>query len=267
MVSAIWDEYLLEMTFRDRLCGSVPLARKLVRTWLESRKPERKPEGARDLEELEQEVLETLPDDEVSAEEMQELVTLGFQRDEQGLFVRSGYLRAHLKDCAQQCRQLATRLFPGLRSRRGAAPMLRAMVANKVYPREDRLYLLRRLDSGREVTITEHDGEYDQPVHVLTPVGPRSALKTIRYVTRPLIRAHLLVLADRSLSYQVLRTLLEYGSVHGFGGERSLGEGRYEFRLVLLESAWQQAKDAGAEEAAGEPGQEEPPARRRRRAG
>lgn len=218
----MWDRYHVRLTFTGLLCGSVPQSKELVRPWLEARKPAKKPADGPSLDDIEEEVLETIDDSETV-----ERITLGFQRDENGLFVRGGTIKAHLKDCANQVKEIVRKSHFKDRDKIG----LRAMVANKVYVYEYRVYLMR----GGE-HIRQEDGEREQPVHVVTPQGQRSALKIIRYVEMPTIEFTLLVLADGAISEEVLKMILNYGSVHGYGGERGMGEGRYTWKIEKIKS-------------------------------
>ena len=38
------------------------------------------------------------------------------------------------------------------------------------------------------------------------------------------------------LDWDVLEKIFDYGSIHGFGGERSLGEGRYTYTIDPVEA-------------------------------
>jgi len=195
----MWETIKCKMVFQEKLCGSVPLNKEIVKAWLQAREA---PEDA------EAEVMSTI-------EDIEEKMTLGFQKDEKGLFVRGGSFKAHIKDCANQIKDIIK------------VKNLRSKVANKVFVDESRVYL-RKNGSN----IFEVDGSFDQPVHVITNLGPRNALKTIQYVLQPTVEFHLKVLrGDKEINMEVLEAIFEYGSVHGFGGERGMGEGRYKYEL------------------------------------
>jgi len=205
---AIWELYSVEMHFKNRICGSVPLAKEMIKPWLESRRPTKPPEYARSIDEIVTEVAET-----VSVEEEMEKTTLGFQKDEKGLFIRGGNIRAHLKDAALQMSKVLD------------IQALKAKVANRVFVDDYRIYLEK---DGK--IVTESDGTYEQPVHVWTPQGQRSALKKIHYVEKPVMRFTLMILAvDEEVDLDIMTYLFKYGQVHGFSGERSLSEGKYDF--------------------------------------
>lgn len=194
--------------FKEKLCGSVPQSRELIRPWLEARAPKVKPVDAIPLDELEEEVANSI-------QETEERVTLGFQHDESGLYVRAGTIRAHIKDCSNQIKDLV-----GIKA-------LRSKVANRVYIEPYKVYLYR----GDEI-VKEEDGEEERPVHAITSKGPITALKRIRYVEKPVLRFRLLLLENKEVTEEVLRAIFEYGAIHGYGGERGMGEGQYEYKIA-----------------------------------
>lgn len=97
----MWTNFDVTMQFNDRLMGSVPQSKELVRAWIESRKPsnstfEKLQAQAADrgqqvatIDDLEQEAIDSLG-------EAEEQVTLGFQQTELGFYVRGGTIKAHL---------------------------------------------------------------------------------------------------------------------------------------------------------------------------
>ena len=171
--------------------------------------PKKEPEVIeQSLEEIEQQVAESI-------EEEVERTTLGFQKNQAGLFIRGGTLKAHLKDCANQIKDVVK------------VKAFRAKVANCVYIEEYHVNLFR----GEQI-LQEADGEFEQPVHVFTPQGPRNALKIIKYVNNPTIRFTLLCLPHKEATIEKVKEIFVYGSIHGYGGERGMGEGRYTYSIM-----------------------------------
>lgn len=220
---SIWKRYKVVLQFTGRLCGGVPMDANMLIPWLKSRMASEprfrqlleEMDRVPSIEEIAEGVAETLPDLEEQAEAQGRAMTLGFQQDERGLFVRGGNFRAHLKDCA--------RVLAGIL--KAANALSSGQFVNKVYVEDDRLYL------GR----SEPDGMYDQPIHAWTPQGQINALKRVLYVEQPRLEFTLRVLNDDSVGEDILRAVFEYGCTHGFGGERKLGNGRYAVaRLELL---------------------------------
>jgi hypothetical protein len=211
----MWELFELQMAMTGKLCGSVPLAKELIRPWLEARAPNTKPDSGPSLPELEEDVLATI-------EAVEERTTLGFQQDEKGLFMRAGTVKSHLKDCSNQIRDYLN------------VSALRSKLANRVFVEPDPIYI--ETNGG---IAQAADGEFERAVHVITNQGPRNALKKIRYIEKPTLTCTLRVLEGpwkrtegKSLSTQeVLQAILEYGGFHGYSGERSMGEGRYTHTL------------------------------------
>ncbi len=67
----MWKKAEVTMNFTGRLCGSVPLKKEIVESWLTARMPKEKPEDGRSIEEIKQEVLESI-------EDIEEKVTLKY---------------------------------------------------------------------------------------------------------------------------------------------------------------------------------------------
>ena len=215
----LWTEYELIMEFEERLCGSFPQNPDLVEKMLRTRNKKTDEET---LNELIEESLQTIGDEEEAE------FTVGFQRVEEDrpnagrFFLRGGTVKAHLKDCANQVKD-----FAGIKA-------FKAKLANKVYVSEYRLFPMKENSNGDppEYYATP-DGQYDQPVHAMTQRGPINALKSIQYLQRPVLRCTLKVLTgDKEVTQEAIETVLEYGAIHGYGGERSLGEGRYQWLLT-----------------------------------
>jgi hypothetical protein len=222
----LWNYYRVAWQFRNRLCGSIPQSPDLIKPWLAARAPKAVPAAvvagdAPTLDDLEAEVLESLPTVEEAVEER---ITLGFQQNQTGLYLREGTIKAHLKDCARQ-------LMKPLDFRN-----LRSHVADALYLEADEIQILRK-----DRPVTTHDGDYEQAVHVMTPRGPRNSLKRIRYIDQPSIAFDFRVLKKRLTDpthrkeEEVLEALFDYGSIHGYGGERGMGMGRYSWTLEAIE--------------------------------
>jgi len=208
---ALWARYKVKMRFNYRLCGSVPQSKQIVPLWLQSRMPKKKPDDAKPIEEIEKEVQDSI-------EDTVERTTLGFQMDDVGLWVRGGTIKAHLKDCANQIKDvLKIKAF-------------KSKVANMVYLEDYKVYLIK----GKSKAFREPDGSYEQPVHIMTRQGPRNALKVINYVEKPSFEFVLLLMDHKEVTFKNLQAIFEYGSVHGYGGERGMGEGRYKFTIKKM---------------------------------
>ncbi len=177
--------------------------------------------GVKTLEEVRQERQDTAdPLPEVSE---QDKVWVGFSRDDKGLFVRGANLRAHLKDCAG---------VVGPHAKKGKVPDMptvlnfRAKAVNAIYVQEDRLHIL----NGTGEITREATGFRDATLSVMTAQGPRTCLKRVDYIEPAIIKATIL-LYPGEITRDWINVLLDYGRIHGFGQDRSLQFGRYDFEL------------------------------------
>lgn len=214
----MWSFYRCQMEFENIVCGSVPQSKDLVRPWLEARMPKVEPDEGieKTIEEMQQEILETIA-------EVEERTSLGFQRDGSGLFIRGGTLKAHLKDCANNVKDAK-----GVKIKN-----FKYKFQSRCFVTDYRVYLT---DSSGEV-VQEESGKYEQPVHFQTRLGMQNALKIIGFVERPLISFMIQVADDGIIKQGDLEVLFEYGSIHGYGGERGMGEGRYFWDVQSAELA------------------------------
>ena len=223
-IKNIWARWSVTIQITNELMAGIPKNKDLIKTWLESRKPSDSAFTKRDnagevlptVDQLTEQVAGDVGADDAkdkdTAQAEEDFAWLGFRRDdEHGLWVRGSDMKAHIKDCAN--------ILKGLLDIKA----LRSKVADRIYVVEEALWF-NQMDP---------DGHIEHPVHVMTRMGKRSALKRNDYILRPEISFTLRVLDDDVIDEDLLRAVFEYGGTHGFGAERGLGYGRYE--LVSLE--------------------------------
>lgn len=209
----MWREYEVAVRFTGRLMGGTPSDPKAIIGKLEA-------EGRGDLA---AEVAAEVGVDMEAPPEKEVVSRLVFKRNEGGLYVEGYTWKAHLKDAAKV---LAT-VMKSVAGGKEKVANFRAKVADRVYVVEDHIPILR--ESG--ASVTEPDDEFVHPVQVMTPKGPRSSVKVNDVVVGAAMAFTLRVLDDRVISEEMIRDLFAYGSMHGYGAERGLQQGRYEFRL------------------------------------
>lgn len=225
---SMWTPVKVRLDFVGRLCGSVPASKDIIEKWLGSRQPSVKPPAAKSIPEIVEEVINTLPDMGQENEEIRQGTMVVFQRVDGRLSVRAATLRAHLKDC---CSQVQNQLVGRIKGERNFT----TRVKNGLYVGggfRDQLgteYFHVVRDGG---PITEGDGFQERVVHAQTPQGQINAIKQFEYVVRPTIM-FAVGLLGASVKPEDLATLLRYGAVHGYGGERSQQEGQYTFELEV----------------------------------
>lgn len=223
----LWNIYRVRWQFLTRLCGSVPADPAIIQAWLRAREPLVKPAGARSIEEINEEVLASIERGEGEADQSYSMLV--FQRHEGRLVMRYNTVRAHIKDCA---RVLSAQFVGRIQGERAFS----TRVINGVYLDERQYWLPIRRPDGKPVT--EADGEYDKAIHVRGVRGePMNALKRFEYVEPPSVLEFTLKVLGKSVSINDLHHIFEYGGVHGYAGERSDGEGRYEYTIDRVDSS------------------------------
>lgn len=236
----MWTRYQLRLQFTTRLCGSTPADPEIIEAWLKARRPAVRPPGARSIEEIQEEVFNSLAEPEEDAPPN----ILVFQRVDGACVMRAETVRAHIKDCA---RQLSAQYIGSTKGERTFA----TRVLNGVY-HDPAVYWLPILRPDGS-PVLKHDGEQDRAIHVRGPRGELlNALKRYEWIQPARIDVQLLVLTARgerrqrgadgkmesvalpTISQPDLEKIFQYGAVHGYGGERGAGEGRYLFTLEQM---------------------------------
>lgn len=212
----LWTNYAVTWSFPDQLCGSVPKKAEMVEGWLDARKPDAIPPNTRTLQEVQEEVVATLLVDDT--DDVEKRVWEGFQTIDGGLVMRGATVRAHMKDCARTVGRMHIGKIKG-------EAMLGWKITNGLYVAEYWIPILR--PDGQQVVIP--DGFIDKSVHAQTPRGPINALKRFDYVENIVMKFTFKVLS--SIAQSDLVTVMEYGCIHGYAGQRSEAYGRYIFEI------------------------------------
>ena len=205
----LWDYYDLTIKLPS-IAGGVPSDPKLIAAWQAAHWPA----GGVPGKSLEDAVAETT---ELVGPEAPGWNT--FVRDKQGHFAVPGYhIKAMLKEAANILREHLERTQPGT-----TPTYLRARLAEKVFVQE------------RLVPFTPHKVEPDEspekPIHVMTRMGPRDALKKTDVLHDVELHCTLKVLADGTFTLPLLKTLLNFASENGLGADRSQGMGVFDYTL------------------------------------
>lgn len=240
----MWARYRVRWDFLTMLCGSVPADPEIVKTWMDSVKPKVKPPGARSIDQIQEEVFESMARGEEFDEKECNILT--FQRHAGGCCIRAATIRAHLKECARKVGAYHV-------GRIGNEKAFATTFVDCVYhdPMQYWIPILRPDGS----LVAKHDGEKDKPVHAKTQRGTIDALKRFEFIEPARLDFTLLILTAigtkpgkqlkgglvaspvplPTISEKDLSTVMMYGAVHGYGGERGDGEGRYMFTITKEE--------------------------------
>lgn len=270
-VGDVYSFYRCAVQFTSRVYGGVPLRPDVIEAWI------RKGTGITSQQELAAVVRRTLleidPELEENARgkdtyELMQLASeklalsqssVGFKRDENGLFIESRQIKAGLREATNI-------LFAGSRwgeTKKGP----KSWVAERVFIGPERIYLGVSPD-GQDLSV----GDMTQPVviaqeptnvelfvgHVTGPQGPRSTLTYYQYVERARIEFMVAVIQNDVIkdNWHKLWVAMEN---EGFGALRSQDAGRFDtihwapadpVPLSSLKPSYERQMEIEAEEAA-----------------
>lgn len=216
MDKQLWTAHRVQWSFDGKLCGQTPKNVEMVNSWLMARRPEATPPQARSIPEIQAEVAASMANEE-TVEEVEQRSWLGFQAQNGQLVMRGATVRAHLKDCAR----IISKMYVG---KVKGESTLGWKIVNGLYVKE---YWVPILRDGIPVTVP--DGYMDKAVHVQTRQGPMNALKRIDFLQGVTMTFTLQLLCG--LKHSDIETIMQYGAIHGYAGERSEAEGRYVYEF------------------------------------
>lgn len=222
----MWIEHLIEWRFLGQLRGTLPMQEQLWRDWFDKHLLDRiRPPAHKTSVEMQEEVYGAIVEAGTALAEEEKRGLVGFPKMDGHLVVGGYTIRSHFKDCARVIsRFLVGRL-------KGESSFATKMV-NGLYVKDDWLPILR---DGQP--IAEPDGIEEKPITAIVPgSGQRiTAIKRVFYVKHPTLIFTLLALP--SVKKVDLEKCMEYGAVHGYLGDRSIGHGRYRFTFLNTKEA------------------------------
>ncbi len=229
---AMWLSYQVVLSMTGRFAAALPRTPKEIEAMLTNRMPTNPPPDYIPIQQLIKDVTAKVIQPVGEGESTDKTEEEGFQfgwatfpHNDEGIYYEGRCIRGHLKDCATQ--------ISGLYEPKITA--LKAKVANKVYVMTDIIPLLigdRTVGAATSLARAKVPmGTEQRFVQVMTMRGPRSTIKYVDYLEKPVLNFKLNVLNDGIITEDILRTIFDYGSVHGVGQERSQGWGRYAYTL------------------------------------
>jgi hypothetical protein len=213
-----YTTYRGTLQVRDRIVGGVPLDTDTIKGWLKARLDL----GDRELIELTEQTAAELGDqigERPSADDLLEAVARahetvnGFKKVDGTLVYEGRCLKAAIKESANVA--YPGTKFPGKPAeiRKGLMRYLEERVfVDEVY-----------LDLG----VGEASGREQKPIHVMTPQGPRSAIKVFDYVERPTIAFTVKVLND-CIPDEVWGNIWQVAEEIGIGADRAQSAGKFD---------------------------------------
>ena len=202
--NGLWDYYVLEINVH-RLAAGIPQSKNTMGAWLDAKAARISsvgeavgaPSTAAAVAADQVAML-----DRVEAEENRSCI---FYRDTDGRPSYEGRcLKAALKEAANI-------LKDGLGKK-----AWRSKLAERVFVLE------------RTVPITVPVTTEQRVVHAMTPMGPRTSIKSFEVAENVPLTFHLRVLKDAVVDEADLQLLLEYSSINGIGSDRSQGWGTFD---------------------------------------
>lgn len=231
----MFKQFKVRWEFKNRLMAGTPANPALIGKWLEARKASESkykklvdtvpPEELKSLEQLEEEKVAALP----NIPEEADTSYLVFLRDEEKrLYLESYTIKAHLKDC---CRVLGSKESELIKVKQ-----FRSKFADRCFPGPEHIYITNGTPEPLQGDAPIAGQFWEHAVHVMTALGPRNALKSNEYAEKATLEFTLKVLGDDVVDKETLEMLMEYGSEHGYGGERGMGFGKYSYTVEEMAS-------------------------------
>ena len=201
----LYDRYSVSIRIREHIYGGTPIDGGLIKAWVKAR-------TGFDDELTTAQTKEAL---EAQSEEEAEGMWTGFPCDERGLFIWTRQIKAMLRESAT--------LLGITKKKRGSRQIIQHGFEVRGPDHDSRVYL----------GVTEPTGSHEGPIHVMTPKGPRTALKRQDYVESPTLSFAVWILKTapqetRHLGEKDLVRMLTHCQENGIGASRSQGHGKFD---------------------------------------
>jgi hypothetical protein len=242
----IYDRYAVTIEFTTDLEGGVPTNREMIQNWVRARmKKAGRDVGAEELEKLVNETAASVPflaereaTNEVVADS---LLWNTFKRgaDARSPVFESRCLKAAFKEQANILKNLlneeAKAEGRGAKKKKDGTEgadiyntMYRSKVAENLFVEGDGYPIMR---DGKP--LEDVDGKTEKAIHVMTPQGPRSALKRYDFIKAGCqLTFNVRTLRGGVVTEHDLLRMLEFGQDNGLGSGRSQGAGQYKVLSV-----------------------------------
>lgn len=217
-----WKYFTLVLIIRpgSKVTAGIPANKNLIRPWLES-----KMKGATEekLQELAAKTAVELP---AEADSMMNV----FKKDELGIYIEGRQLKSAFKEASNILRE-ALQKQEAKDAKKSRFTNFRSKAAERLFVVDERIYFHRAVTGKLQVA----DAREERGISIITPQGPRNALKCVEVVQgtpETTLTCTLKYLDDGTLDADLIIVLLDYMGENGLGADRSQGSGR--FNLLSL---------------------------------
>ena len=256
--SSIWKRLEVQLQLKTRVVGGIPANPELIKGWVQKNMPSISEDEKSKLVEKTVEELGEVTEEKASG------MWTTFKKNEKGIYLEGRCVKAMFKESANVLRDMlikderelskdgkkpaedkkklkevvetvleATEDEPATKGKKknGSAPSpaksrftnLKSRTAERLFVEQDHVFFFK---NGQ--IVTEPDGNEERAIHVMTLMGPRTALKRYDYVEKPTIQLTLRYLRDGIIDRELIEVFLDYAGWNGLGADRSQGEGMFE---------------------------------------
>lgn len=220
----LWKRIAVTIAIKNRIVGGIPTNPNLIKGWIAASMP--------DVAEAEREKLAAKTAQELPAavEEASKAMWTTFKVDTTGLYIENRQVKAMFKESANILRDMLVKADKRAKGEgKSRFTNLKSKLAERLFVEEEKIYLFRN-----DKPIAKPDGSEERAIHVITAMGPRTALKRVDYVQAPAtIKFNLRLLDDGVIDTELVKVLLEHSSYNGLGTDRSQGNGLFEVLDVV----------------------------------
>lgn len=210
--SALYNRYFVRIQVRERLDGGVPKDPELIAGWVAAK-------TGHDDEQTQKLVEEHMPDIETVTEEVAEGMWTGFKQDDLGYYIETRQVKALFRESAT--------MLGITKKKRGSRQVLQHGFEVRGHDGGSKIYL--KTDGDEDLNIKREE----RAIHVMTPQGPRSAIKRCDYATNAALEWEVWILRTakaetRHIGCAELELMLTHAQENGLGSNRSQGSGKFD---------------------------------------
>ena len=198
----MYRKYRVSIQIRNRIVGGIPKNIETLKAMVR---------GSTLPPEMQKPMVEKIADEvDATPEEPPTLTT--FKKDEKGLYIEERQVKALLKEAAS-VKQLTKKWG------------LRDGIQHGLFIKPECIHMF---DANKKL-ITEITDTFYAPVHIKnSPKGPRSAIKSGDFVSKPLLETFEVWLATPVITDEEVKLMFTLGQEIGLGANRSQSEGKFD---------------------------------------